>query len=67
MHPKLTVVQAEVLARLTDRWQPRYVLIFGHRRDKVLDALVAKGYAERRHLGQYAPDYRLAQKEKTDD
>ena len=63
MTTELTPVQAEVLARLTDEWLPRYVLIFGHRRDSMLDALVKKGYAERRYIyGRISPEYRLAQK-----
>ncbi len=63
MANKPTPAQAEVLAQLSDEWQPRYVLIFGHRRDATLIALVKKGYAERRwQFGHYAPDYRLAQK-----
>ena len=65
--PKLSPVQAEVLARLTNEWQLRYVLIFGHRRDATLTALVKKGYAERRwQFGHYEPEYRLAQKGNAD-
>jgi len=70
IQPKLTPVQAEVLARLTDEWQPEWDLILGGSRRVVLKALVKKGYAESRwpvYRSSRRFDYRLARKEDTDD
>lgn len=64
---KLTPIQAEVLARLTDEWQPEWRIVGGIRGGRelsgtraTLNALVTKGYAELRSITY---EYRLAQKE----
>ena len=66
MPNKLTPLQAEVLARLTDKWRPEWNLVGRQTKGRLsgnhatLKALVVKGYAQAyRRYGHMSPEYRL--------